>query len=161
MRFPDRLPIASRGRSRVFERRRRTAEIEHVGHGIDDGEFQWNGGGLGRECHVPLPAALQATARHGFTLYQRFTRGSRTVKGRKQQQDVGFGVLRAKNPAPGKRLAQGGLSKDYLHASDVRSWVRRSLAWVGGKQAGRQAGEGDARAVSFKASWRVVSSYSE
>jgi len=38
--------------------------------------------------------------------------------------------LRQENPAPGKRLAQGGLSKDYLHASDVRSRVRRSLAIV-------------------------------
>ena len=60
--------------------------------------------------------------------------------------------LRQKYPAPGKRLAQSGLSKDYLHASDVRSMVRRSLAIVG-QDAGNQAGEGDARAVSFKASW--------
>ena len=60
--------------------------------------------------------------------------------------------LRQKYPAPGKRLAQSGLSKDYLHASDVRSRVRRSLAIVG-QDAGNQAGEGDARAVSFKAFW--------
>ena len=84
----------------------------------------------GRAFAFPLPTALQLQR-----TASRCTNGSREDPGLskgegRMYRDEAQRFLRQKNPAPGKRLAQGGLSKDYLHASDVRSWVRRSLVRV-------------------------------
>lgn len=95
-------------------------------------------------CAFPLPAALQLRGTHGFTLYQRFTRGSWTVKGR----EAGcIARVPAAEESSARKEARTGWAVKGLLACKRRALEGTSLA-CDSRLGGRPAGEGDARAVS-------------